>query len=126
MSVYLPADCATYRYDFRFKGKRYLGSTEQTTAAAARTWERTYRERLQREHAQAALGGVRGRRGYATGRSRRRSGAVGRARISVASASATMLSAIFSAWYVRSGGSPERSTTSIICCARVSASISGV
>jgi hypothetical protein len=36
VSVYLPAGCTSYRYDFWFKKQRYLGSTEQTTKKAAR------------------------------------------------------------------------------------------
>jgi integrase len=55
MSVYLPKGCTSYRYDFHFKGKRYLGSTEQSTKKAAQKWEDVYRDRLKREYAQAAI-----------------------------------------------------------------------
>lgn len=55
MSVYRPADCKAFRYDFQFKGKRYLGSTEQSTEKAAKIFERALRDRLKKEHAEAAL-----------------------------------------------------------------------
>jgi hypothetical protein len=46
----LPASgCKSYRYDFWFKKKRYLGSTEQTTKKAAEEFERLLRERLKRD-----------------------------------------------------------------------------
>lgn len=49
MSVYKPARTETYLYDFRFKGRRFHGSTGQKAKRAAEAVERKVRE-------QAALG----------------------------------------------------------------------
>ena len=49
MSVYRPPDCTSYRYDFRYRGRRYRGSTRQTKLHDAREVEDTFRQRLRRQ-----------------------------------------------------------------------------
>jgi integrase len=49
MSVFLPPRGATYRYDFTFNGRRYAGTTHQTTKADAKLMEEEMRRRLRHE-----------------------------------------------------------------------------
>lgn len=51
MTVYKPKDRDAWRYDFYWKGKRYVGSTEQLTERDAREWELDYKRRLRRRAA---------------------------------------------------------------------------
>jgi integrase len=55
MSVYLPPDCRTWRYRFRFRKLPHAGSTGQASRKDALVWEDAYRSRLRREHAEAEL-----------------------------------------------------------------------
>jgi integrase len=49
MSVFLPPRAKTYRYDFTFNGRRYAGTTHQTTKADAELMEEEMRRRLRHE-----------------------------------------------------------------------------
>lgn len=51
MTVYLPKDCVSWRYDFWWKGERHTGSTELTTQQEAEDYEAAYRRRLRRRAA---------------------------------------------------------------------------
>lgn len=48
MAVFLVPRGTTYRYDFRYRGKRYLGSTGQTKLTAAREVEARLKEKVRR------------------------------------------------------------------------------
>jgi integrase len=49
MSVFLPPRGTTYRYDFTFNGRRYAGTTHQTTQADAELMEAELRRRLRHD-----------------------------------------------------------------------------
>lgn len=49
MSVFLPPRGTTYRYDFTFNGRRYAGTTHQTTQADAELMESELRRRLRHD-----------------------------------------------------------------------------
>lgn len=49
MSVYLPANCVTYRYDFRWRRRRYKGSTGQRVLADAELVESKIKLRLRQQ-----------------------------------------------------------------------------
>ena len=51
MTVYLPKDCVSYRYNFTWRGQRYTGSTDCTTFADAEQFEAEYRRKLRRRRA---------------------------------------------------------------------------
>ena len=50
MSVYLPAQCKTFYYDFQWRGRRYTGTTHQTRRDDAALVESQLKIRL-RQHA---------------------------------------------------------------------------
>lgn len=51
MTVWLPPDCVSWRYDFQWRGTRYTGSTLVTTRAEAEQVEETKRKQLRRRAA---------------------------------------------------------------------------
>lgn len=55
MTVYLPKGRRTYRYDFEWRGHRYLGSTGMSRLGDAREFERKARVRLERQAGDLAL-----------------------------------------------------------------------
>jgi integrase len=55
VTVHLPNDCRTWRYNFYFQGERQFGSTGQSTKEGAEAFEAKLRGRLQREFEEAEL-----------------------------------------------------------------------
>jgi integrase len=53
VSIFLPKDCRTYRYNFYLQKQRYAGSTGQVTRKDAEEWEREYQRKIRRQ-----LGGL--------------------------------------------------------------------
>ena len=51
MTVFLPRDCVSWRYDFWWKNQRYSGSTDLTTRAEAEAFEDELRKKLRRRAA---------------------------------------------------------------------------
>lgn len=49
MTVYRPKGRKTYRYDFEWRGRRYLGNTGQVTQLDAELWEKKLRLQLRQE-----------------------------------------------------------------------------
>jgi integrase len=55
VTVYLPKGRRTYRYDFEWRGRRYFGSTGQSTQRNAEEFERKERVRLERQAGDLSL-----------------------------------------------------------------------